>query len=602
MSLKIYYRNGNVHYIRPTPFISISHTPLKNKVGSVGCTYEITLTGTIIAHDGSPYIVTNQEGNIAPNALPSFVSTYDSTSITSRNVDIGDRLKAIVLKQNALRSLFSSDGQKIEITSLNGDKSIVFYPKVNSINFEEGPYVDICKYTISLEAPLLFDRNNDVYTEGLIGLTFTPNQYNLQRTKDHYLREQNTQKVENIIDRWGGIVEDFTDTWSLETDESNGQTIGLNHIPISFRVTRNMSATGRQVYASGKLPNGSTGMKKYEAWEQSIGFIKKTLLHENQAPPIGGEYYYEDNESYLQYPSRLTYDGRDGYFGREFLNIPSYYKGYNHVRTINIDKSAGSCSVSETWLLASGQSHLENYTVSLSTSVDNPFTSVKIDGNIKGLSDLHASGYMPSNFDEPSSTDNTPYKKAIDQYFKISNNGKFGTGSILYQRANNSSLQVLNSQPLSISLGSNEITGEITYSLEFNDRPSNYFTGVLGENISVNDTYPGDVFAVIPVIGRKTGPILQYIQGRTEYKRNVNIELLLDYTELPYSSGRDFLMLNKPSLNEPIRTELQSLIKELSPSGEPYISGYFLNPPTETWSPKDGRYTLNLSWDYVKSI
>jgi hypothetical protein len=604
MSLKIYYRNGNVHYIRPTPFISISHTPLKNKVGSVGCTYEITLTGTIIAHDGSPYIVTEQNGNIAANTLPNFSSSYDDPSITSRNVDIGDRLKAIILKQNKLRDLFSSDGQRIEIGSwLDGEKCIVFYPKVNSINFEEGLYVDTCKYTISLEAPLLFDKNNNVYTEGLIGLTFTPNRYNLQRTKDHYLREENTQTVENIIDRWGGIVEDFTDTWSLETDESNGQTTGLNYIPISFRVTRNMSATGRQVYASGKLPNGSTGMKKYEAWEQSIGFIKKTLLHENQAPPIGGEYYYEDNESYLQYPSRLTYDGRDGYFGREFLNIPSYYKGYNHVRTINIDKSAGSCSVSETWLLASGQSHLENYTVSLSTSVDNPFTSVKIDGNIKGLSDLHASGYMPSHFDESPSTDHTPYKKAIDQYFKISNNGKFGVGSILYQRANNtSSPLVLNSQPLSISLGSNEINGEITYSLEFNDRPFNYFTGVLGENISVNDTYPGDVFAVIPVIGRKTGPILQYIQGRTEYKRNVNIELLLDYTELPYSSGRDFLMLNKPSLNEPIRTELQSLIKELSPSGEPYISGYFLNPPTETWSPKDGRYTLNLSWDYVKSI
>jgi hypothetical protein len=601
MSLKIYYRNNTACYIRPTPFISISHTPLKNKIGSVGCTYEITLTGTIIAHDGSPYIVTDQNGNIAANTLPNFSSSYDDPSITSRNVDIGDRLKAIILKQNKLRDLFSSDGQRIEIGSwLDGEKCIVFYPKVNSINFEEGLYVDTCKYTISLEAPLLFDKNNNVYTEGLIGLTFTPNQYSLQRTKDHYLREENTQTVENIINRWGGIVEDFTDTWSLETDESNGQTVGLNHIPISFRVTRNMSATGRQIYAS-----GNAGIKKYEAWEQAVGFIKKSLLYENQAPPIGGEYPLEDNQSYLQYPGRKTSSATNDpneVFSSGFLNLPSFYKGYNHVRTFNIDKSAGSCSVSETWLLVSGQSHLENYTVSISTSVDNPFTSVKIDGNIKGLSDIHASGYMPSNFDEPPSTDNTPYKKAIDQYFKISNNGKFGTGSILYQRANNSSLQVLNSQPLSISLGSNEITGEITYSLEFNDRPSNYFTGVLGENISVNDTYPGDVFAVIPVIGRKTGPILQYIQGRTEYKRNVNIELLLDYTELPYSSDRDFLVLNKPSLNEPIRTELQSLIKELSPKYEPYVSGYFLNPPTETWSPKDGRYTLSLSWDYKKSI
>lgn len=600
--LKIYPRNGSPVYLRPTPLVSISHTPLKNKVGSVGCAYDITLTGTIIAHDGSP-VFNPSSPNLSFDTDPTAIDGSDPpayNSVDNYAVDIGDRLKSIVLKQNQIRDLFSSDGQRIDITSLvDNNRSITCFPKVVSVNFEEGIYVDTCKYTITLEAPLLFDQNNNVYTEGLVGLTFSPNQYDLQRSKDHYLRESNTQNAENIIQRWGGIVESFEDTWSLETDEGNGQTIGLTNIPLSFRVTRNMSAVGRQIYAS-----GDTGVKMYEAWEQAAGFIKKSILHEPNAPPAGGEYSINENGKFQQYPGRrINTNSNDGFYASGILNLPSFYRGYNHVRTVSIDKSAGSCSVSDTWLLASGQSHLENYTISISNSVDNPFYSVKVDGNIKGLSDLHASGYLQSNFDEPPGTDNTPYKKALDQYFKISNDGKFGTGSILFQRANNSIYPiVLNSQPLSISLGTNEINGEITYSLEFDSRPYNYFTGVLSENISVNDTYPGDVFAIIPVMGRKTGPILQYIQGRTEYKRSINIELLLDYTDIPYSSDRNFLMLNKPSLNEPIRTELQNLIKELSPQYEPSVTGYFLNPPTETWSPKEGRYTISLAWDYQKSI
>ena len=120
----------------------------------------------------------------------------------------------------------------------------------------------------------------------------------------------------------------------------------------------------------------------------------------------------------------------------------------------------------------------------------------------------------------------------------------------------------------------------------------------MSESINVNDTYPGDVFAVIPVIGRATGPVLQYIGGRTEYKRDVNIEMVVDYTDIGYDNNRESFMLTKPSINEPIRTQLNTLINDLSPATEPGIRKYFLNPPAESWSPKEGRYTLSLNWVY----
>ena len=123
-------------------------------------------------------------------------------------------------------------------------------------------------------------------------------------------------------------------------------------------------------------------------------------------------------------------------------------------------------------------------------------------------------------------------------------------------------------------------------------------SGALTENISINDTYPGDVFAVIPVIGRQTGPVLQYIGGRTEYRRDVGIEFVVDYTNIPYGKDRTTFLLSKPSLNTPIRDSINGVVNALSPANEPGIRKYFLNPPAESWNPKDGRYSLNLSWTY----
>ena len=180
----------------------------------------------------------------------------------------------------------------------------------------------------------------------------------------------------------------------------------------------------------------------------------------------------------------------------------------------------------------------------------------------------------------------------------ISNSGLFGVGSDVYKRANNSVAVELNSQPKSVSLGTNAYTGEVTYNLQFDNRPTNIISGVLAESISVNDTYPGDVFAVIPVIGRATGPVLQYIGGRTEYKRDVSINLTMDYTKIPYGSQRNDLLLKKPSVVQPTANQLGALLSELSPAGEPGIRKYFLSPPSESWNPKEGTYSFNVSWTY----
>jgi hypothetical protein len=63
-------------------------------------------------------------------------------------------------------------------------------------------------------------------------------------------------------------------------------------------------------------------------------------------------------------------------------------------------------------------------------------------------------------------------------------------------------------------------------------------------------------------------------------------------------SERNTLLLKKPSVVEPTASQLSNLINELSPANESGIRKYFISPPSETWNPKDGTYSLNISWTY----
>ena len=577
--ITVYYNHTSPCVIRPTPFVSISYSAQRNKTGTFGGTYDITLTGTIIDDEGSPIYVSN---TIQPSG--NFATNY--TRPSGQIVPFDQKLRSILQKQNALRELFALDGQKIEILPISVDSAntnsggpdepiITCYPTVQSINFEEGIYVNTCRYTINLRTDVLLDEQNKVFIDGSLCSTFATS--GADSTTNFY--NSNIRKTQtDLINEFGGFIEDFTENWSIEVDDQNGITntasnnIGIESIR-TYRLTRNISATGKVTYA----PSGeSNEVHRYEGWQQAKNFIKKKIA--------------KSSNGYDEYPSLDI----EQVFAKDFLNISQAFGGYNHSRTESIDKTNGQYSLVDTWLLSSGTAY-ENYNMNVNSSLDAPLISVSMQGTIKGLTSIPASGTLYGG-NLPSGV--SPYQNALKKYREISNSGQYGLTSSLYKRAANSVTPPLNAQPKSLSLGLNEFTGEITYSLEFDNRPMNYISGVLSESISINDTYPGDVFAIIPVLGRQTGPILQYIGGRTEYQRSVGIEFLVDYTDLPYGRNRNSFVLSKPSLNEPIRTQINELISALSPANEPGIRKYFLSPPSESWNPKDGRYSINLNWTY----
>jgi hypothetical protein len=567
------HNNGDLCVIRPTPLVSISTNVIRNKNGTLGSTYDITLTGTIIANEGSPYYIAST-GKGPSNKFQINYNRPDSEIVSAES-----RLDAILFKQNVLRELFANNDQLMEIAPVNSPV-ISCRPTLVSINFEEGTYFDICRYTINLRANFLLDDGHLITLDGLIS------------DSGNGLTGSARKSEMDLMNEFGGLVEDVNETWSFEVDEGVGNTHlealtfpgqpfeTLN--PRAYRITRNVSATGRDGFiSSGNTVPGTP--YRLLPWEQAKGYVKKSILGDN-----------DENGGFSQYPNFLRSNAEQGLFANDIINIVQNYGGYNHVRTENIDKTAGTYNVSDTWLLSSGTAY-ENYNMSIRSGLDSPLVSVSIDGTIKGLTTIPASGDLYSGTFV--TTANKPFDNAKLKYYEVSNSGKYGLTSSIYKRANNLVAPTLNSQPKSIALGLNEFTGEITYNLEFDNRRTNFISGVLSESININDTYPGDIFAIIPVLGRQTGPILQYIGSRTEYKRDVGIEFIVDYTDLPYGSGRE-LILSKPSVNEPVRSQLNDLIKQVSPAYEPGIRKYFLNPPAESWDPKTGRYSINLSWVY----
>ncbi len=571
MPIRVRYTNDAAQdcTIRPTPFIQISENVLKNKEGTFGVTYSITLTGTLLADRGTPYALnpaTNtpfgffDAGHIPNNFIGPY-GLFDDEPISSRTKPWRQQVEnknasAMLSKQRALRGLFAQDGQRVELSDIldNAGATIVCYPRVISVDFTEGAYITTCEYTIVLEADYLLRENTGDDDQAFVDLEGT-------YANDGSLRATNTVLVDLLNSTGTFFIDDYGEDWNLEVDDAQGESV---ENPRSYRISHSLNATGKTVY-------DFDGDVSKPAWQQARDFVLSRLA----TNPSG------------------SYPNVAGVIGSGTVHLVDSYGGFNHVRTEQINVANGTYSVTENWLLSSGTS-TENYSMTTATSNSDPFINVSIDGAIKGLSKV-----APDQLgDQQLTAISGAYANALQKYNSISNNGQFGMTSDVYHRANNLVAVQLNSQPVSINIGSNQYTGDISYNLAFNNRPTNIVSGVISESIQVNDTYPGDVFAVIPVLGRQTGPILQNIGGRTEYRRDIAINLVMDYTKIPYSGDRRSLILKKPSLVEPTASQIASLLQELSPQGEPGVRKYFISPPTESWTPKEGSYSFNIAFTY----
>jgi hypothetical protein len=344
-------------------------------------------------------------------------------------------------------------------------------------------------------------------------------------------------------DDFDQYISTASESWSFETDEETPESVELNR---TYRLTHTLSAKGKVHY-------DETGAQIREPWEQARAWV---------LPRLG-------LDSAVVFSSGVH-------------NLPSYYGGYNHVRTSQTDKIGGNFSATEAWILASGAA-LEDFTVETSTNSEDGKTRVSINGSIKGLEVRNGDFQVTSS-------------KFVNADSKWS-----GVYPILISRAQNYSNKTLNIIPLGSTVGKNPALGIITYGFEYDNRPSNVLTDSVSEVISLEDNFDVDAIAVIPILGRVAGPLIQDLNSHRENARTLNIEVVYDPEILNTGNIVTRFVTNNPIVKEPYKTEIQSIVDAVNP-----VSAGLLNNAgvaasvrkvvnqTAGW---DGsRFSLNITW------
>lgn len=341
-------------------------------------------------------------------------------------------------------------------------------------------------------------------------------------------------------------ISSASESWSFE---STGEE--YTGIPATYRVSHTVSAQGKRFY-------DDTGALSMEAWKQAQAWV---------LPRLGFD-------STIALSSGVN-------------NLPTYYNGYNHVRTEQIDELGGNFSVTESWVVASGTA-TESFEVSTQSSESSPFVSVSINGTITG-------------FDQRDSNMTITTQKLTNAETKWAE-----VQNLLYGRASTiAGHNALNLTPLSTSVGKNPLQGTITYTYQYDDRPSRSITGTVSEDFNLNQQWNVDVVASVGVLGRTLGPVLQDIGSHNATTRGIQMELVFGSGYMP--SGLTWIeMVNdyNPRFKSPQKEEIQAIIDGIYPVGKAInnkgstATVAYITSQNEIWKPKERRYTYNVEWVY----
>lgn len=473
--------NGNK--LIPAPLISISknYDPNKTVIRNFNAnriaspTYDITLNGFLLANKGSP----NSSGQFWT------LSDYPPDEALAHDSQLASLLK----KQEAIRGLFATEGQLLEIQPWDGTAPTKCNPRIVSLTFPEGNWVGLCQYSINLQADVLY---GPLYAAG--------------------------------EDNVGQFLNDSSETWEINLAEGANDENYLN----TYNLTHTVNAVGRRSY-------DVNGVLLKEPWEMARDWVQgRTGYDATRAASSGA------------------------------LNVPSYYTGFNHVKTESVDRAGGSYGITETWTLSSGNA-LEDFSINVQSGTDDGLVRVSINGTIQGLE-----------------TRNTDYSITEKKYTAAQARWP-NTASKILTRAQNYAGVGLNPRPLNTTVGHSPIAGTITYDYSYDNRPSNLITNALYENIEISDTLASQVFAVIPILGRAAGPLLQDIGTVNETRRSLSIECtvppVFTNTYAAWTAG-------KPDVSA-----ITGIVR-------PVATQVFKAEDTENWNPKTGKYSRNVSWVY----
>ena len=315
------------------------------------------------------------------------------------------------------------------------------------------------------------------------------------------------------IDDFDGYhLETTSESWDVAPDESRfvenlPNFTGANTKRI-FTVSHSISATGIDKFSSSSFDE--RGWKQARDWCESR-CVAEIDWNDDSTPP-------KDRQPSPAAALPAT---------NIPLQIPVDYVVTNVVRSRNVDHTANTYSISETFILVPPGGYLATSTIDVSgeAGVDSDNMTVNVNINVTGLPDVEdpdgtgglvtTSGSRYSNARTLAAVLNgLAPNYALDFY-----NGQFFGGTPAGRT-------LVTTPELSRSESHNETDGVITISLSYDDRcllDPNASSESITLNYSNRDG-GNKVIALIPVIGKATGPVIQDMGTTNEETLSISVE------------------------------------------------------------------------------
>jgi hypothetical protein len=476
-----------------------------------------------------------------------------------------------------------------------------------------------------------------------------------------------TISLESITPSGSGAIESFEDNWTIEPLEEvyyfdYSKNSPLLQFSSSAPSTVNDKPPSPTDLSAGNINVNIKNFLQYRITHR-ISAVGKAIDRTNTANPSSGGSANTNNlksQAYME-ASKWVVDRAKNSYGP----IATNYTGikvnndtstnglrlYNHMRSIESNVSAGSYSITDTWLaVATGVTFLEEFSWEISTD-DKLIKTVTLNGTIKGLEAtdgsegyvVFPSGALTGNISKSFAT-SFPAQTPTNNRFTTAISGyQNGVKPFLYQRASLALASVdrpqpstsapapvpwigpaqwnrLNITPISYSETLSPVGGSVTYSVVYSNKPGPVISGALNTTFNIADTNPSDQIAEIFVLGRPLGPILEKV-GTTKSERRFSLEAIF-----PVPTGFNQIHPNSPDCvifpgkgATPARPEylqmkqLVDAFKPISPNAfatltatSPYgianQGQVFKIADSTNWNPFEGRFSWDITWIYNTGV
>lgn len=559
--------------IVPSPLVTINKNYTKTGDGTnIGVVYDIVLHGTLLPFKGSP-----SGTSVSPaNAF------WNQTGYPPDEV-FGDNNTAfvhLVKKQEAIRWLFSTEGKLLEIFACDTSSCIRCNPKIISIDFEEGQWVDRVNYTITLKADWILINGLSTDKEDIFEVDLLNSVNEEWNFEEQIGQDGNVYRVSHTVSAQGILGYDETgapfsnigetaggESWKHAKKWCDSRIFGSVDTDIISAILGTSGLIGGSYTKNNSLSELDGNYSIAETWilSPSVYFIEKdfSISKGNDglyAVGYNGKIFGLSNgertggpQAIINAKTGIPTDSQAKIDTETALGVllETLQVGVSpSQKSISINNNEGSVGFSFGWSADENETFRQvceagvnfnegdgSYTLSLSCTIDG-----KGSGIIDRLANAKAAIL----------TDAEAYSTAIDII-----GDQLPSGI------------TIGTQITSKTISINETQGSVRFGYTWkniDDTFNNY-------DINIDIQFPNDVFASIPIPGRIGGPIIQDMETTTSQIVTVTLN----------------------SSNNIVKPDNATIITLIENAAE-FESTWLLQSDKESYSPTTKKYTRSRSY------